>query len=50
MPLQVQLWRSERLSGVLEVDQNLKVIKADVAAGHMLGTQPAHLQKKLLGR
>jgi hypothetical protein len=48
--LQVQLWRADMLSGVLEVDQGLKVLRADDATGSMLGCRGSALQRKLLNR
>jgi hypothetical protein len=46
----VQLWRAELLSGVLEVDQGLKVLRADDMTGNMLGCKGRMLQRKLLNR
>lgn len=48
--MQVQLWRSDLLTGVLEVDQQLRVARADAAMGFMLGCATRTLHRKLLNR
>lgn len=47
---QIHLWRAEQLSGVLEIDPQYTVLKADAAVGHMLGIPAFKLQRKTLGR
>jgi hypothetical protein len=46
----VQLWHAELLSGVLEVDSALKVLRADNVTGNMLGCKGSMLQRKMLNR
>eukprot|EP00879_Flechtneria_rotunda_P018293 GHRR01019190.1.p1 GENE.GHRR01019190.1~~GHRR01019190.1.p1 ORF type:complete len:475 (+),score=183.65 GHRR01019190.1:222-1646(+) len=48
LQFEVQLWRVDKLSGVLEVDQQLKVLRADESAGHIMGCAGAALQRKSL--
>lgn len=46
--IQLQLWRTEHMTGVLEVDSSLTVLRAEPAAALLLGSVPHTMQRQLL--